>query len=321
MKYFPIFLDAKHINALVVGGGEVAARKIELLLKSTQQITVMSAKVGISVQRLICENNLTWLTHNFQKGHMENTSLVIAATDDETVNADVHSEAESLKILVNVVDQPELCSYITPAIIDRDPMLVAISSSGSAPILVRMLREQIERTMPAAYGKLADFSFKFRDHVKARVKGLANRRTFWESTLRGVIGQNILNGHTTEAEKQLFASLKQEVPPAEGNITFIHTMTGNPDHLTLSAHKALQFADAVFYDELVNKALLEYVRRDAEKYPQPIASSISVNYQHAIELAESGKKVIYFLDGYDPLPTNQALINSKIGRQTLVCGS
>ncbi|WP_448213726.1 NAD(P)-dependent oxidoreductase [Colwellia sp. MEBiC06753] len=321
MQYFPIFLDAKHISALVVGGGEVAARKIELLLKATNDITIMSATISISVQRLISEHDLQWLPHNYQAGFMAEHSLVIAATDDAIINQTVQQEASSLKLLVNVVDQPDLCNYITPSIIDRDPMIVAISSSGSAPILVRMLREQIERMMPSGYGKLAEFSFKFRDHVKARVKGLANRRRFWETTLRGNIGQNILNGRITEAEQQLITSLKTEVPPAEGEITFIHTMTGTPDGLTLAAHKACQFADAVFYDHHVNQEFLEYIRRDAEKYPQAIDATISINFQHAIELAEQGLKVIYLLDGYEPLPPNQALTNSTVLKQTFVCGS
>jgi len=321
MKYFPVFLDAKHIKALVVGGGEVAARKIELLLKSTTDITIMTEKLGNTVQRLIKQHDLVWLAHPYETGHMEEMSIVIAATDSVDVNKAVHEEAMTHKLLVNVVDQPELCTYITPSIIDRDPMLVAISSSGSAPVLIRMLREQIERSMPKAYGKLADFSFKFRDHVKARIKGVANRRRFWETTLRGTIGDNILNGRVTEAEQQLFTALKQEIPPADGNITFIHTMTGNPDHLTLAAHRALQFADAVFYDQKVNQEFLEYVRRDAEKYPQDIDATISVNYQHAIELAEAGNKVIYFLDGYEPLPPNQALTQSTINKVTYVCGS
>ena len=246
MKYFPVFLDSRFIQALIIGGGEVAARKIELLLKSTNKITVMSSKLNPTVQRLIKEHQLTWLAQSYEKGHMAGMSIVIAATDDADVNANVQKEASQLGLLVNVVDQPELCSYITPAIIDRDPMIVAISSSGSAPILVRMLREQIERIMPAAYGKLADFSFKFRDHVKARVKGLSNRRQFWETTLRGNIGENILAGRVTEAEQQLFTSLKSEVPPQQGSITFVHTMTGNPDNMTLAIHKACQFADCCF---------------------------------------------------------------------------
>lgn len=321
MKYFPVFLDARFMRVLVVGGGEVAARKIELLLKSTTKITVMSHQLNPTVKRLIQEHELTWLNHAYQTGHMNGLSMVIAATDDAYINANVQEEANQLGLLVNVVDQPELCSYITPAIIDRDPMIVAISSSGSAPILVRMLREQIERIMPAAYGKLADFSFKFREHVKARVKGLTNRRQFWENTLRGSIGENILTGRVTEAEQQLFASLKNEVPPQQGSITFVHTMAGNPDSMTLAIHKACQFADAVFYDEQVNLALLEYVRRDAEKYPQTISSTITVNYQHAIELAERGNRVIYFLDDNEPLPINKALQESKVLKQTFVFGS
>ena len=187
MKYFPIFLDAKHINAMIIGGGEVAARKIELLLKSTKNISVMSATVNSSVERLINLHQLTWLKHDYQTGHLANSSIVIAATDCNTVNKAVAVESSALNILTNVVDQPELCTYITPAIIDRSPMIIAMSSSGKAPILLRMLREQIEKTLPNGYGKLADFSFKFRDHVKARVKSMRDRRTFWENTLRGSI--------------------------------------------------------------------------------------------------------------------------------------
>lgn len=320
MKYFPIFLDADQINALVVGGGDVAARKIELLLKTTSKITVMSELLAPSVERLIKTENLTWLQHNYQTGLMNKINLVIAATDNEAVNAQVHQEATLNKILVNVVDQPELCSYITPAIIDRSPMIVAICSSGSAPILVRMLREQIEKWLPAGYGKLADFSLKFRDHVKARIKGLRNRRTFWEQTLRGEIGQEILSGKTTSAEQKLIASLKHSVAAPTGDIVFIHTLNGQPDNLTLAAHRALQFADAVFYDDEVNFDFIEYVRRDADKYPQDIPASVLVNFQHAIELAQNGQKVIYFLAGDIVLPENESLAQSGINHTVLYNG-
>ena len=312
MKYFPVFLDAKQLSAMVIGGGEVASRKIELLLKSTSNITVMSSKVCASVERLINLNQLTWLKHNYQEGHLEGINLVIAATDDMLVNKAIYQEAMPLNILINVVDQPELCTYITPAIIDRSPMIIALSSSASSPILIRMLREQIEKTLPQAYGKLADFSHKFREHVKARVKGLRNRRAFWENTLRGPIGQAILDGRQQQAEQQLIASIKQEIAPPCGEIIFIHTKDGNPDNLTLNAHRAMQFADAVFYDDEVNIELIEYVRRDAEKFPQEMTSAILINYQHAIELAKQGQKVIYLLAGNEPIPENAALINSGI---------
>ncbi|XQW84737.1 siroheme synthase [Thalassotalea piscium] len=321
MKYFPIFLDAAYINALVIGGGDVAARKIELLLKTTTSITVMAAEVNDSVERLIKSHNLIWLAHNYQTNVLTQYNLVIAATDQESVNALAAQEAHQANILVNVVDQPELCRYITPAIIDRDPMIIAMSSSGNAPILLRMLREQIEKMLPANYGKLAEFSFKFRDHVKARIKGLRNRRTFWEETLRGPIGEKVLAGNIEPAEQLLIASLKNGVAPPQGEIVFIHTLTGEPDNLTLAAHREMQFADAVFYDDEVNVQLIEYIRRDADKFPQPIASSILINYQHAIELAEKGQKVIYLLAGNNPLPTNVALSQSNISIKELTNGT
>jgi uroporphyrin-III C-methyltransferase/precorrin-2 dehydrogenase/sirohydrochlorin ferrochelatase len=321
MKYFPVFLDAKKISAMVIGGGEVATRKIELLLKSTTRITVMSESVCASVERLINLHQLSWLQHNYQAGHLSDINLVIAATDNMSVNKSIYQEATPLNILTNVVDQPELCTYITPAIIDRSPMIIALSSSGSSPILIRMLREQIEKTLPQAYGKLADFSFKFRDHVKARVKGLRNRRSFWENTLRGPIGQAVLNGKQQQAEQQLIASIKQEIAPPCGEIIFIHTKDGNPDNLTLNAHRAMQFADAVFYDDEVNTELIEYVRRDAEKFLQSMSSIILINYQHAIELANEGQKVIYLLAGNEDLPQNEALQTSNITTQEIISGA
>jgi len=321
MKYFPIFLDANYIAAMIIGGGEVASRKIELLLKTTVNITIMSKDVCASVERLINLHQLTWLKHHYQSGHFSDINLVIAATDEASVNKAIAEEARSLNILTNVVDQPELCTYITPAIIDRSPMIIALSSSGSAPILIRMLREQIEKTLPQGYGKLADFSYKFREHVKARVKGLRNRRSFWENTLRGPIGQAVLDGRQQQAEQQLIASIKQKIAPPSGEIIFIHTKEGNPDNLTLNAHRAMQFADAVFYDDKVNTQLIEYVRRDAEKFHQPIFSQILLNYQHAIELAKQGKRVLYLLAGNETLPKNEALKISNVTTKELISGS
>lgn len=320
MNYFPIFLTANKINALVIGGGDVAARKIELLLKTTTNISVMCEQMNMSVERLINTNQLEWLNHNYQSGLLSSYNLVIAATDNTSVNAEIFDEADSLGILINVVDQPELCTYITPAIIDRSPIIIAMSSSGSAPILLRMLREQIEKILPDRYGKLAEFSFKFRDHVKARVKGLKNRRIFWEQTLRGSIGNAIMSGNTPQAEQQLIASLKDEIAPPLGEITFIHTLNGEPDKLTLAAHREMQFADAVFYDDEVNINLIEYVRRDADKFPQSVASTMLINFQHALELAEKGNKVIYLLAGHQTLPHNSALTLSHITYQELVSG-
>lgn len=312
MNYFPIFLDSKYINAIVIGGGEVAARKIELLLKTTTNIAIISKNVSVSVERLIKTHDLKYSACEFSEDMILPYNLVIAATNDPNVNATVALVANRENKLVNVVDQPELCSYITPAIIDRSPMIVALSSSGTSPVLIRMLREQIEKILPSGYGKLAQFSFKFRDHVKARVKELKSRRVFWERTLRGSIGRDVMSGNIRQAEQELIVSLKSPQVDCQGEIVFIHTLEGDPDKLTLAAHRDLQFADAVFYDETVNLDLLEYVRRDAEKYPQQVFSSILINYQHAIELAEAGNKVIYLLSGQHVLPQNTALNASQI---------
>jgi uroporphyrin-III C-methyltransferase/precorrin-2 dehydrogenase/sirohydrochlorin ferrochelatase len=321
MKYFPVFLDGSKINAMVIGGGDVAARKIELLLKTTTNITIMAENVTDGVERLINENKLSWLKHNYQAGLLTKITLVIAATDNTDVNEQVYHEAVEFNILANVVDQPALCTYITPAIIDRSPMIIALSSSGSAPILIRMLREQIEKILPQGYGRLADFSLKFRDHVKARIKGIRNRRTFWENTLRGSIGQALLDGKHQEAEQLLIVSLKEKIAPPQGEIIFIQTLEGNPDNLTLKAHRALQFADAVFYDGEVNVELIEYVRRDAEKYPQSVSSTLMLNYQHALELAQEGQQVIYLLSGNEELPSNAALISSGINTTIITNGN
>ena len=205
MQYFPVFLDANYINAVVIGGGDVAARKIELLLKTTNKITVISPTVSLSVKRLISEHELSFLQKEYGTGDLAGFNLAIAATDLVEINRNVANEGKALNILLNVVDEPDLCSYITPAIIDRDPMIVAMSSSGKSPVLIRLLREQIEKIMPENYGRLADFSFKFRDHVKARIETIKGRRHFWEKILRGSIGEAVLQGE----EKNPRATINQ----------------------------------------------------------------------------------------------------------------
>jgi len=294
LKYFPVFLTGSSLSSIVVGGGEVAARKIELLLKSSSKITVMSQHISPSVARLIEKHQLNHLAHNYTSGLLKGVTVVIAATDDPDINALVAQEATGMNILVNVVDAPDLCTYITPAIIDRSPMLIALSSSGSAPILLRMLRESIEKTLPSQYGKLADFSFRFRDTVKSTIRGLSNRRVFWETVLRGNVGESILKGQYKKAETDFMAILDKGIAPSRGKLSFFHTLCGEPDDLTLRAHRCLQFADAVYYHSSLNENFIEYVRRDAEKFPFNETDS-SLTIQSALAKAKQGQKVIFFL--------------------------
>jgi uroporphyrin-III C-methyltransferase/precorrin-2 dehydrogenase/sirohydrochlorin ferrochelatase len=268
MDYFPVFLDGSKIRSLVVGGGEVAARKLELLLKTQAEITLVAAQINDNVQRLVKTHAINWLQKNFHSGLMKQVNLVIAATDDPQVNQQVHLEATSLNLLVNVVDAPQLCSYITPAIIDRDPMLIALSSSGKSPVLIRMLRESIEKNLPQDYGLLAEFSGKNRDLVKRHIKGIANRRLFWEKLLSSTLGDALLNKNEVLAQQILEQALDSEQQVTKCKLTIVHVGDGNPDNLTLAAHREMQTADAVIYTKTLNPDLIEYIRRDAEKYPE-----------------------------------------------------
>lgn len=303
-----MFLSGSKLSAIVIGGGEVAARKIELLLKSTSNITVMALEPSARVERLIDEHQLVHLAHNYRSGFLSNKTLAIAATDNSMVNAEVAKEANSLNILVNVVDEPELCTYITPSIIDRSPMLIALSSSGSAPILLRMLRESIEKTLPNQYGKLADFSLKFRDLVKENITSLSNRRLFWEQVLRGSVGEKVLNGEAEVAEQEFKKQLVDGVSSSAGKLSFVHTSSGNPDDLTLKAHRCFQFAETVFYQKNINLNLLEYIRRDAEKFDytgQTLIEGIDI----ALKQAENGVKVVFLLEGTEDINAVLAILS------------
>lgn len=294
MQYFPVFLTAKDIDAIIIGGGEVAARKIDLLLKTPAKITLMSACVNDSVAVLIKKNNITWLAHDYCKGHLANKTMVIAATDDAQVNRQVAAEANEHKILVNVVDEPDLCGYITPSIIDRDPMLIAMSSSGSSPILLRMLREKIEKMLPDRYGALADFSGRFRDKVKQGVTTLVGRRKFWEKALTGNIGQAVLDDNEPLATKLLTQSLQNQNSLDSGDITFIFVGDGDPENLTLKAHRSMQFAEAVYSEHALNPRFIEYIRRDATKHELVN----NRDFAQPIHRAKQGEKIICLLLGH-----------------------
>jgi uroporphyrin-III C-methyltransferase/precorrin-2 dehydrogenase/sirohydrochlorin ferrochelatase len=292
LQYFPIFLTGSELSAIVIGGGEVAARKIELLLKSTRHITIMAKVISPRVENLIAEHQLTRLPHNYRAGFLSDMTLVIAATNSTEVNAEVAAEANHLNILVNVVDEPQLCTYITPAIIDRAPMLIALSSSGRAPILLRMLRERIEKQLPSQYGKLAEFSFKFRDLVKEKINSLVQRRLFWEEILRGDVGEKVLNGQQSIAEVEFRKQLAKGDVSARGKLSFIYIKSGDPDDLTLKAHRCCQFTETVFFQKNIGFNLLEYVRRDAEKVDytdEPLDKTLRM----ALGEAEKERKVVF----------------------------
>lgn len=266
MQYFPIFLDTTDLTCLVVGGGEVAARKVELLLKTSAHITVVAPWVCDTVQRLADEKKIELIHRPYSEADLNNKQMVFVATDNSETNTQIHDQARAQKILVNVVDNTPLCQFITPSIIDRSPIIIAISSGGVAPVLLRYLRQKLESLIPQKVSLLGKFSEKFRDTVKKRFKSVTERRYFWEDILDGDIAENVLQGNEKIAEQKFLEKLQaQDASKTVGEVYLVGAGPGDPDLLTFRALRLMQKADIVVYDRLVSPEILELVRRDAEK--------------------------------------------------------
>ena len=305
MRYFPIFIDTQQLNCLVVGAGEVAARKVELLLKTTAQVTVIAPWVCDTLLNLAQQNKITLLTRPFQDEDVEHRNLIFVATDDSELNQKIHALATAQRILVNVVDNTPLCKFITPSIVDRSPIVIAMSSGGVAPVLLRYLRQKLESWIPQKIALLGEFSEKFRDTVKQRLSSVTQRRYFWEDVLDGPIAEHVLNGNSALAEQLINDKLSTQTQEhAKGEVYLVGAGPGDPDLLTFKALRLMQKADVVVYDRLVSKDILELVRRDAEKiYVGKAKSNHTLPQQDINQLlvdeALKGNRVVR-LKGGDP---------------------
>jgi uroporphyrin-III C-methyltransferase/precorrin-2 dehydrogenase/sirohydrochlorin ferrochelatase len=305
MDYFPIFVQLKNQNCLVVGAGEVAARKIELLARADAKITVIASEISTAVSNLKALHNLNILKKTFSSTDLHGFRLVVSATDDADTNRLVAKTATEQNIPVNVVDNPELCTFIFPAIIDRSPVVAAVSSGGASPVLARLLRAKIESLIPPAYGRLAHIAEKFRSRVKEVIKEPAQRRIFWENVLQGSIAELIFSGKEQEAEQKLEQMLiNQKGNINVGEVYLVGAGPGAADLLTFRALRLMQQADVVVYDRLVSPEILDLARRDSEKiyvgkqrYNHALPQE-SINILLA-DLAKAGKRVVR-LKGGDP---------------------
>jgi len=272
MDYLPVFLQLRSQPTVVVGGGRIAIRKVDLLRRSGAQITVVSPELCEELRKLASEGQLRHISGKFAEAHIEGATLVIAATNDQDVNVAVSAAAQSRRIPVNVVDNPTLSTFIFPAIVDRSPIIVGVSSGGESPVLARRVREQIEALLPAKLGLLARFLGARRKAVQQALGPLA-RRPFWERIVGGVVGTQVLAGDEKAAEKAFESELRTShltTSPATGGsgvgeVYLIGAGPGDPDLLTLRALQLLQQADVVLYDRLVPDAVLDRSRRDAER--------------------------------------------------------
>ncbi|SDK60553.1 uroporphyrinogen-III C-methyltransferase /precorrin-2 dehydrogenase [Methylophilus rhizosphaerae] len=265
MQALPIFFNIAQRPCIVIGGGDVATRKVGMLRKAQGEVTVISPALGGELQTMLAAGEIQYLAASFSPEQLTGACLVIAATDDTAVNEAVSVAARRLNIPVNVVDAPALCTFTMGSIIDRSPVVIAVSSEGNAPVLARHIRSKIETMLPAAYGRIAAIAGEFRDQVKTRFSTTQLRRRFWEEVLNGPLVERVLSGQEQAARDLLDELLaKSEDAPSRGEVYLVGGGPGDPDLLTFRALRLMQQCDVCVYDKLVSKEVMELVRRDAE---------------------------------------------------------
>ena len=306
MNFLPVFLNIRKKNCLVIGAGNVAARKIELLLKAGASVKVIATEIGDTVFEMQSQEEVIYEKREFRDEDLENVNLVIAATDNTELNTRISTLARSMNIPVNVVDNSSLCSFITPSIIDRDPVQIAISTGGASPVLARLIRAQLESSIPAAYGELTRLVDGYRESVKKTFTNVEERRRFWESVLEGPVSEYAFSGRMDEARKMLEQQISEakSEPDYQGEVYLVGAGPGDPDLLTFKALRLMQKCDVVIYDRLVSQPILELVRRDAEKiYAGKASANHSLSQENInqllVRLAREGKCVLR-LKGGDP---------------------
>lgn len=265
MQALPIFLNITNRHCVVIGGGDVATRKVIMLIKANAAITLYSPEICTELQEMAAAGQINYIQANFEAQQIENACLVIAATDDEAVNVAVSVAAKEKNIPVNVVDSPDLCTFTMGSIIERSPIVIAISSEGNAPVLARYIRTKIETMLPAAYGRIAAIAGEFRDQVKEKFATTQLRRRFWEGVLQGPMVERVLSGQEQAARELLQQILNNADASAnKGEVFLVGGGPGDPDLLTFRALRLMQQCDVCVYDKLVSPEVMELVRRDAE---------------------------------------------------------
>lgn len=305
MDFLPIFMNVQGQNCLVIGGGKVASRKVFMLLRAGAAVTVISPELCQDLTIRKNEGEITHRARKFEDGDVDGSKIIIAATNDEMANRHISELAKLKGIPVNVVDAPDLCSFIVPSIIDRNPVQIAISTGGASPVLARLLRARLETFIPAAYGRLATLVESFREKVKTKFSNTDDIRTFWEHILEGPVADNLIAGKDKVARELLETAVANaEAPAKRGEVYLVGAGPGDPDLLTFRALRLMQQADVVVYDRLVSQGVMDLVRRDAERIyagkernkhtlPQEGINALLVR------LAQEGKRVLR-LKGGDP---------------------
>ncbi|MCH5521599.1 siroheme synthase CysG [Pseudomonas syringae] len=304
MEFLPLFHNLRGSRVLVVGGGEIALRKSRLIADAGAVLRVVAPEIEAQLSELVAQSGGERILRGYSECDLDGCVLIIAATDDEPLNAQVSRDARLRCVPVNVVDAPALCTVIFPAIVDRSPLVIAVSSGGDAPVLARLIRAKLETWIPSSYGQLAGLAARFRNQVKGLFPNVQQRRAFWEDVFQGAIADRQLAGQGAEAERMLIAKIAGEPPSETGEVYLVGAGPGDPDLLTFRALRLMQQADVVLYDRLVAPTILDLCRRDAERVyvgkrrAEHAVPQEQIN-QQLVALAKQGKRVVR-LKGGDP---------------------
>ena len=305
MQLYPLFADLTGRPVLVVGGGDVAARKVAMLLRAGARVTVGAPMLGPELRELVQQGRVTYRAGAYQSDWLDGVWLVIAATRSRPLNARIAADGHLQQRLVNVVDDPALSSFQVPAVIDRSPLLVAISSSGTAPVLARRLRERIESLIDPALGPLLQLAQRYRARIRARHADLASRRRFYDWLHDGPVSALLRASHPVRAEQQLLAALSDgREQKTHGSVALVGAGPGDPGLLTLRALRVLNEADVILHDELIGPQILDLARRDAlqvavGKRGGGVHTPQETIHALLLEHARAGRRVVR-LKGGDP---------------------
>lgn len=262
MRYFPIFVDLKDRPVVVVGGGEEALRKIRLLLKTEARIAVIAPELH---EELAAEPRVNWIARHYHTGLLDGAALVYSA--DSRLNDRVADDAKALGIPVNAVDNPDISSFIVPSIVDRDPLVIAIGTEGTAPILGQGLRARIDAMLPPALGQLAREGAGLRDRVAETIPAGNRRRGFWYRFFFGDVRDAFVAKDSCSYLSGVEKLFAEEAAAPVGRVSFVSVTSADPDLLTIKAQRKLQEADVIVHDLAVAPEVLELARRDAVRVP------------------------------------------------------
>jgi uroporphyrin-III C-methyltransferase / precorrin-2 dehydrogenase / sirohydrochlorin ferrochelatase len=308
MRHLPVFLQLDGRSVVVVGGGAVAARRAEHLIRAGARVTTFAPSLTDDFRELVEAPNFRHEARDPGPRDFKGSTLCFVAVEDERLAAEARAAAKGAGALVNVADRPQLCDFIMPSIVDRSPLVIAISTGGASPILGRMLKARLESSIPAAYGRLADLMGGFRGAVAKAIASPIMRRRFWETVIEGPIAERVLSGDDGRAGTELARAIERarsghdDTP--RGEVYLVGAGPGDPDLLTFRALRLMQKADVVLYDRLTNPNVINLVRREAERIyvgKQPEDHELPQGEISAlmVKLAKEGKRVLR-LKGGDP---------------------